>query len=264
MTPPTYLAELNSHERDQYILFEEIGHKYTIKGKMGYTSVTTLISKLFEHFDANKIIDKMMLNTKKMSDPSNVYFGMSKQEILAVWSKNGKNASEKGTAMHANIENYYSQIESDDGSIEYGFFKNFLTDFPDLKEYRTEWCVYDEDLKICGSIDMIFENEDGSLQIYDWKRVKSIDFENFDHKKVCLIPGLENIPDSNYFHYSIQLNIYRYLLEKNYCKKVTDLYLVVFHPNQQNYERIEVSMLDEEIALILEWWSNNKLTKGLL
>lgn len=253
-TPSSYLAELNSHERDQYIEFEEIGHKYTIKNETNYTSVTTLIAKIFEHFDANKIVDKMFENPQKLADPKNKYFGKTKEDILNMWAANGKDASEKGTALHANIENYYNNIKIDDSSIEYGFFKNFLSDYPCLKRYRTEWCVYDEYLKICGSIDMIFENEDGTLQIYDWKRVKCISFENFDHKKVCLIPGLENIPDSNYFHYSIQLNIYRYLLEKNYGKKVTDLYLVVMHPDSQNYERIEVSMLEEEILTILNWW----------
>ena len=34
--------------------------------------------------------------------------------------------------------------------------------------------VFDEDVKLAGSIDMIFEREDGDLEIYDWKRCKEI------------------------------------------------------------------------------------------
>jgi ATP-dependent exoDNAse (exonuclease V) beta subunit len=248
--PPSYLAELNPHEKDKYIEFEEFGHKYTVKGVTGYTSITTLIGKMFEHFDANKIIDKMFKNEKKMLDPRNKYFGMSRESIIEMWAANGKEASEKGTFMHANIENYYNNIDSDDGSIEFKFFKSFVADFPNLKPYRTEWCVYYEAYKICGSIDMIFENEDGTLQIYDWKRVKNIEYEAFGNKS-SILPGLSHIPDSNVHHYSIQLNLYKMILEKQYGKKVTNLFLVIMHPDQKNYERIEIPILSDEVDIIL-------------
>jgi ATP-dependent exoDNAse (exonuclease V) beta subunit len=256
MSAPTYLSELNGHDRDKHIVFEEIGHKYTIKNEGGYTSVTTLIAKMFEHFDAQKIVDKMFENPEKMSDPRNKYFGMSKSDIIKMWAENGKNASELGTKMHNNIEKYHNKLDVVDDSVEYGYFKRFLADFPDLnsRPYRTEWCVYDEELKICGSIDMIYKNEDNSLTIYDWKRVNEIKYEPFG-KKCCLVPGLEHIPDTNFFHYQIQLQIYRYLLEKNYGHKVTDLYLVIMHPDNSNYERLRVPMYDEDVTLILDWWS---------
>ena len=48
-------------------------------------------------------------------------------------------------------------------------FTEAVKDHPELKPYRTEWTIYDEDLKISGSIDMIYENPDGTLSIYDWK-----------------------------------------------------------------------------------------------
>ena len=34
--------------------------------------------------------------------------------------------------------------------------------------------VWDKELKLCGSIDMLFENEFGELELYDWKRCKEI------------------------------------------------------------------------------------------
>ena len=51
-------------------------------------------------------------------------------------------------------------------------FMNFIADHPHLKPYRTEWMIFDEDVKIAGSIDFVSENDDGTLTIYDWKRCK--------------------------------------------------------------------------------------------
>lgn len=249
---PTFLAQLNPHEKDQFIEFQEIGHKYFIHGESGYTSITTLIGKLFEHFDANKIIDKMLLG-KKMLDPSYKYYGMNRSEIIALWDANGKDASEKGTAMHENIEKFYNNIAVEDHSIEFGFFGQFILDFK-LKPYRTEWTVFYTKYKLCGSIDMIFENPDGTLQIYDWKRVKSIEYESFGNK-TSIIPCIKHMPDTNFWHYSLQLNLYKMILEEQYGKVVTDLYLVCMHPDNPSstYDRIQVPILKDEVSQILQW-----------
>ena len=52
-------------------------------------------------------------------------------------------------------------------------FIAFLAAHPHLKPYRTEWTIFNEDVRIAGTVDMIYENEsDGTLMIYDWKRCK--------------------------------------------------------------------------------------------
>ena len=62
----------------------------------------------------------------------------------------------------------------DNNSIEFQQFLKYQEDYKDLKPYRTEWMIYDEELKLAGSIDMVNENSDGTLQIRDWKRSKQI------------------------------------------------------------------------------------------
>jgi hypothetical protein len=111
--------------------------------------------------------------------------------------------------------------------------------------------VYYEEYKLSGSIDMIYENPDGTLQIYDWKRCKEIKYENFG--KMAQTKCIQHIPDSNFWHYSIQLNTYKTILEHKYGKKVTGLYLIFIHPDNpcKNYERIEVPFLEKEIADLL-------------
>ena len=122
-----------------------------------------------------------------------------------------------------------------------------------MKPYRTEWMVYYEEMKLSGSIDMIFENEDGSLQIYDWKRCQEIKHEAV-FGKYASTSCISHLPDTNFWHYSLQLNMYKTIIEEKYGKKVTELYLVCFHPENayKTYDRILVPMLETEMENLLK------------
>ena len=158
-SPPTYLENLNKHERDSHISFDEGPHIYTIDGDSGFTSVTKWNHSHFPHFNSDKIIKNMMKSHKWTESK---YYGMTAYEIKALWRKNGKEASEAGTKMHYDIECFYNKQPVQNDSIEFKYFMDFHKATIDLKPYRTEWMVYDKELKMAGSIDMTFENEDGS------------------------------------------------------------------------------------------------------
>ena len=84
-------------------------------------------------------------------------------------------AAAAGTAMHYDIECYYNQCPNNNTSVEYEYFKQFLEDYPHLEPYRTEWTIFHEELRLSGSIDMVFRNKkDGTFSIYDWKRCREI------------------------------------------------------------------------------------------
>jgi hypothetical protein len=250
---PTYLATLNAHPRDQFITFDEEPHLYYVNGEGGYTSVTTFNHGHFSHFDADAIIDKMMKG-KNWSNPQYKYYGMTREQIKAMWDKNRDQASGAGTQMHYDIECYWNNMEVNNDSIEFSYFKKFVADFPELKPYRTEWMVYYEELKLSGSIDMIFENPDGTLQIYDWKRCKEIVHDN-PFGKCAETECINHLPDTNFWHYALQLNTYKAILEQKYGKKVTDLYLICIHPDNpyKRYERIPVPFLEKEISDLFEY-----------
>ena len=255
MNTLTYLAKLNPHDRDQYISFHEPTHTYTINGDSNYTSVTTWNHSHFEHFDADKIIKNMMNSSKWIN---NKYYGKTPDEIKQIWDNNRDQAASAGTQMHYDIECYYNNCPNNNESVEYSYFKNFLLKFPELKPYRTEWTVFHEDLKLAGSIDMVFENENGDLLIYDWKRCKEIvktsGFNKFANNDV-----IQHIPDTNYWHYCLQLNTYKAILESKYDKKVVGLYLVCLHPENKNknFQRIEVVNLQQEVYDLFEQRTNN-------
>ena len=86
--------------------------------------------------------------------------------------------------------------------------------------------VWDTELKFAGSIDMIYRNPDGTLDIYDWKRAKEIQ-KNSHFNKWSTNPLISHLPDTNFWHYSLQLNTYKAIIERNYGKKVKNLYLVL-------------------------------------
>ena len=140
---------------------------------------------------------------------------------------------------------------------EYNYFINFTKKHAaDFVPYRTEWMVYDEEVRIAGSIDMLFEDplEEGVLMIYDWKRSKEIKKTSGFDMKYATTECINHLPDSNFWHYSLQLNIYKAIIERNYGKKVTRLMLVCLHPNNKNgdYILVKVPDLQAEVRELFE------------
>jgi len=243
------LKDCNQHYRDEHIVFDEEPHIYYVNKKPISTSVTTLVHNYFAKFDADGVIDKMMRGRYWTSSK---YFGKTKDEIKDEWKANGLDATTHGTNMHKTIEQYYNNWELEHPDTpEFDMFLKFYEDHKlCLQAYRTEWEVYDEDHDLAGSIDMVFNNMDGTYSIYDWKRTKEIKMKN-DWKKYGL-DVMNEYHDCNYIHYSLQLNIYKNILERKYDLQIRDMYLVCMHPNYKSYKKIEVCDLQKEVGVILE------------
>ncbi len=273
------LCVRNAHPRDKRIQFFEEEHKYIVdlEPERTYTSVTTWIHEHFEKFDSDKIIQKMMSGAKWKE--GHKYWGMTSDQIKAQWNTNKESVSGAGTDLHYEIEcfhndkrftfdytnkelfemyMYHKGKDLQNTPIEWQYFMNFIKDHPHLKPYRTEWVVFNEDIKISGSIDMVYENPDGTLSIYDWKRSKNITRIN-TYNKFALPPCICHLPDSNFWHYALQLNMYKYILETKYNKIIKELYLVRLHPEaeEKNYELIQLPILKTEINDLIQ--ERNKL-----
>jgi hypothetical protein len=258
--PPDFLAKKHPHKRDRRIKFYEIGHRYTVDELEGYTSVTTWIHHHFPPFNADSVIDKMEKGKNWRDGEKNKKYWdqetgkpMTREKIKGMWDAKRDAAAQAGTAMHYDIECYYNGIETYNTSTEYQYFKEYLKDFkrdnPDLIPYRTEWTVFDEEMKLAGSIDMVYQDtldETGdTLAIYDWKRCAEISHEN--KFSSALTPEIKHLPDTNFWHYSLQLNTYKTILERKYDKKVTNLVLVVLHPDNMKYQLHDVEIMEKEM-----------------
>lgn len=264
------LSNVYGVERDSLIKFYTRGHKYEILSDKNskYTSVTTWNHSHFPKFDADKIIDNIFKS--KSWGPDHKYWGQTAEQIKASWKTNGEQVAGAGTNLHERIENFMNNEKlkpgyllkdlyeeynnsSEENELEWDYFLKFVNGNPDLKPYRTEWMIFHEDLKLAGSIDMVFENEDGTFSIYDWKRSKEITKVN-NWNQYALNPLISHMPDTNFWHYSLQLNTYKRILEDKYGKKVTKLCLVRLHPNntEKTYELLDVPILEKEMSELFE------------
>lgn len=290
-----YLSKVNAHPRDANITFEEEGHKYTILTDLEstYTSVTTWCHSHFPKFNADAVITGMMRS--KNWKEGHKYWGMSREEIKAQWNNNGASVCQAGTDLHYRIECFMNNRLPEDPEIpfailhteptnalthrellenpafnlpttasidevqEWIYFLNFVNDHPEMKPYRTEWTIYNEDIKISGSIDMVYENPDGTLSIYDWKRCKQITKVN-TYNKFAVTEEISDLPDSNFWHYSLQLNTYKAILEAKYNKTIRDMFLVQLHPEAEegNYVLHQVPDLSTTVASLLSKLVGNK------
>jgi len=272
------LARINAHPRDLRIQFNEAEHSYAIDGvKSGWSSCTQFLHNFFGHFDADAVIKKMMSNPVKWKQSQ--YYGMTADQIKAKWSASGEEASTAGTRMHLDIEYFYNSshfeelwlnkkkantlaiapadfqksvdcMKKDDNwepnlSPEWSMFQAYQEKIGcKMIPFRTEWLVFHEKFKVAGSIDMLYMKKDGTYAIYDWKRSKEIKMEN---KYQSGLGPVMHLPDTNYWHYSLQLNVYRMILKEKYDMDVNELALVILHPNNPTFQVIKVNIMEEEI-----------------
>ena len=110
---------------------------------------------------------------------------------------------------------------------------------------------------LAGSIDMVFKNvDDDTYSIYDWKRTKEIKKYGFGKKGKY---SMHNYHDCNFTHYSLQLNIYKYILEKYYGIKIRDMFLICMHPTYVTYQKYQTLDLQEEVTIIMSARENFQL-----
>lgn len=275
-TPCTgYLAEKYPHPRDHRIQFDDEPHHYYVDwtGDGTYDrehveSVTTFVHHGFPEFDADAIIKKMRASPNWRKSK---YKGMSDFEIKAQWEQNGKEARETGTKMHALFEDYFngSLVERPPTmGVEYDQFMCFTKTVADLTPFRTEKMVFtDETTKLCGSVDMLFvvradvASSTLVLRMYDWKRSKKISKYNRWGRGNC--PATAHLPDANFFHYSLQLSTYKWIIEKYYGGVtyegkqydnvvIDELYIVVCHPNRKKFLRVKLPYMKEVVEAMVE------------
>jgi hypothetical protein len=268
------LDQLNPHPRDAYISFIAATHVYTVdESKLKthgdtarlYTSVTTVVKSFFTPFDpiavATSLIRRPKFRRSKLYKQYHqlLYDNPSDDAIICrigeMWTANGRTQAELGTKLHEYIEDIYNKKCSMDQTapVEYQQFHDFylLMMENDMVPYRTEWRIFDEEYNVCGTIDMLFFNtRTRTYHMVDWKRSKKI--SKFSFKKNGL-RACNKIPDSNYYHYMLQQNMYKYILEKHYNIKIMDMSLAVFHPNQTTYDII---IVEERQALITNMLSS--------
>jgi hypothetical protein len=250
-----YLANINRHTRDDIastITLPNVGTVYGMyHNKRGFISPSKFIHHFAAPFDADAIIAKIIASNNPR------YEGMTPAEIKFKWDRDSKQACADGTKMHNAIELYYNQVPGvkkpsaweglEDECSQFDEFIAFQ-EASGLVPFRTEWQVYNEDTRLAGFIDMLFKNNNGGYEIYDWKRVKEIKksgYSQLRHSALC------HLGDCNYWHYTIQLNLYKHILENKYDMRIDGMYLVEFYPGKK-LQRHQCPSLETELNEVFD------------
>jgi ATP-dependent exoDNAse (exonuclease V) beta subunit len=248
------------------VKFFSKNHTYQINGTPAKGSVTSLLKKYEPPFPRIELAEK---KAKKE--------GVLVEDILEEWDYKRDYSSHKGSEFHLFAENYLQrkqetidrkmveQFLKDKGknieqSIEDYYkemallIRNFLDFYDEWKKkyilVKSEFVVGDYKTNICGTIDnLCFNLEKKELELFDYKTNKSIDKNNPYGKK--MLKPFDYLPQCSQVTYSLQLWIYKLIIEKNSSFKIGDLH-IVWVGNKTKYKDVEVLNLKKEAEKILE------------
>lgn len=238
----------NRNSQIQEVLFDEKEHKYypkqDLSGNNDYVSVTTLIEQLFPIFDEDSYIRKRIEE-----------IGKTEEEIR----KELKEPSDRGTYLHSQIEAFLKGEKYDDNIPEFSLFKSFYEEaiMPrHLRFIEAEKSILLPEHNIAGTVDALFQKENGDYIMVDWKRSKHLIIDGYP-KKYGYGRGfsiLSHLDNSSYYKYELQQSFYRYILEKEYGINLTTMLLVVLHPEYQKHYIIKLSEYrKKEVLQLIEY-----------
>jgi ATP-dependent exoDNAse (exonuclease V) beta subunit len=212
--------------KDGRCKFDPESHSYYI-GEKQLTGVTTYISKYKNFFDAEKIAEKF---AKKN--------GLDKDELLKKWEEEGKQSCINGTMVHDVFEKYIinGKIITTGKNHKEKVAVKFIDEFfktGRLKPVDAEVIIYNEGLGLASMIDCIARNEAGKYFILDWKTSKKIETNSYGKN---MLPPYCQLPDANYYHYSLQLSLYRLMYREH---EISGIFIV--HIGDENYEVIKAN-----------------------
>ena len=246
------MENLTIDKQNGTVVFNENAHRYwdINDPSIKFTSVTTMIEKFGQPFDKEfwsaykaleKLLDadswklekKSLLSTKKF-DPvilelHNITendFNKTQQEILDSWDEENRRSCERGTKIHAGLENSFYNKGKDISLSKYQIGGKFECQ-KDRTTLDLENAVYPEylihrvspDGKLCiaGQIDLLVK-KGNNIIVGDYKTNKEIKMKSFFDSKtkssVKMKFPLNNLDDTNYWHYCLQLSTYAWMLQK--------------------------------------------------
>lgn len=244
--------------------FEEEPHKYwwldENGGKVYATkSMTQLIHSHSQPFDAEKIAP---FTAKKM--------GITTQEVLDMWEHTNEVSKVKGTHIHKYSEEKWQgrhymypkqEIINQFGYDVLAPIWNRITRIIDIfyEKFKDkiivvglEMIIGDKELGICGSIDFLcYSKKLKRLIIIDYKSNKEIKTKSYGNQK--MLGCLSHLDDCNYIHYSLQLNGYQYIVERQTGFKMSNNhYLIWVNENNDTYKIYTTKDVYKEAKTMLE------------
>jgi len=232
------------HRRDLSIVFEPVAHKYAVDGAAFGCSVSTIVSEV-ESFNADEVAEGI---TMRYHPEGDVYYNLTKEEILAMWSV----WRDTGTRMHDAIEKALTEAAPipPEFHVEWGHCVQYLDDMLAMgfRPYRSEWVIYSTELRLPGTIDLVLVNDEKKSYILtDWKRCRK-GLREAGPETTCTGRRRERVGrgDSKYHKRALQLTLYRLILESGWMGRdfpyfvCEGLHIVHLHKELPRYLKYEV------------------------
>ena len=251
------VIETNVVEKLDYFYdyrFYEAGHSYYYKSEKVNKSVTGLVSQFVEPFDEKKWLPKKAKER-----------GISELELKAEWQKKADISASTGTLFHRYMEEGLagklycpetSKVRPDillDVMGRYDKLVPLANEFIRFSRahfipFKSEFIVGLRSI-IAGQIDQIFYNKESKkFDIYDWKTNKEISCWSVWHKK--MLGPFQSLDECELNSYSLQLSIYKWLLEKQGFK-IDKLNLVWFNENNKSFMIMPCKDLSNQVESII-------------
>lgn len=203
------------------LIFDKERHRYYTPDLPFLYSATTIVSYFHEKFDSQGIA-KEYSEKRLEEDPT-----LTKEVVLSMWDHIRDTAAAAGTQLHEFAENIGTPNISGEYSLSEAacFYRihNYLnTKTPKEKEFM----MYDPETLLCGTTDAIFDFSSYLIDVEDWKSTnpKSYDVPFMGRKMYYPFHDIDDCPLG---HYTVHLNIYRYIIEKRTPYKVNDMAILM-------------------------------------
>lgn len=270
------------------VAYNDEAHSYwNVNDNEKYISVTTLIHKFVQPFDrdfwsAYKALEKLipkdswaiekksLLASKRFDkeiltlyDISENDFNREQQGILDAWDEKTRLSCERGTKIHAELENALYKAGANVSLKKYGIGGKFecRKDYTELDlpygvypEYLISRQSDDGILRIAGQIDLLVKNGNDII-ICDYKTNEKIDmksgFNTQTKSSAKMLYPLNNLDDCNYYHYTLQLSTYAWMIQKlNPDFKIKDL-ILIHYDHSGNVTQYHLDYLKDEVERML-------------
>lgn len=289
---------MNIDKRNGNVAFNEENHLYwNVNDNEKYISVTTLIHRFTNEFDkefwsAYKALEKLLskdswniekktlLNTKKFNKEilslyniSENDFNKEQQNILDAWDEENRNSCERGTKIHADLENSFYKAGKNVNLQRFGIGGKFECK-KDYSELDLEYGVYPEYLisrtsddgvlKIAGQVDLIVKSGN-EITICDWKTNKKIEQKSFFNTKTKsstkMKYPLNTLDDVNFYHYTLQLSTYAWMLQKINPEFVIKDLIIVHFDHNGNQTIYHCDYLKNEVERMLYFYKKEIISE---
>lgn len=277
--------------------FNEENHVYwnIEDDSVKYISVTTMIEKFGQPFDKefwssykalekllpkdewaiekksllnNKIFNRDILEAHSINENA---FNIEKQTILDTWQYENKKSCERGTKIHAQLENSFYKKKKNIDLAKYQVGGKFecIKDSTQLDlengvypEYLISWDSPSGKLHVAGQIDLIAK-KGNSIVILDWKTNKKLDLKGFYDSKTKKTTKmkfpLNSLDECNYSHYNLQLSTYAYMLTQKYPEFVIEDLVLVHFDHDDNMTVYHLPYLKTEVEKMLAFYEKQSV-----